>query len=105
MKLAIAALFFLATGCGAILNGSTKTIMVPAGATVDGVPGPIQVSQKNSHNVQFPDGRMCVVESGVSAGYAIADILLTGLLGVVIDGVTGDWKTLSADSCPGVVLN
>lgn len=105
MKLVVAATLLLSTGCGAILNSSTKTVSLPPGATVNGATGNVPLSQKQSHQVQFADGRSCVIESGVSIGYVLADVLLTGLIGVVIDGVTGDWKTLSADGCPGVALN
>lgn len=31
----------------------------------------------------------------MSAGYVIADVVFWFLLGLVVDGVTGNWKTLS----------
>ena len=105
MRSILAVMLACATGCGAILNSGTATVTVPPGATVDGVPGTVQVSQKRSHQVQLPSGQRCVIESGVSGGYVVADILLTGLLGVIIDGVTADWNTLHADECPGVSVN
>lgn len=92
-------------GCGAILNSSTATVNGPAGTRVNGNPVPTIVSQKSSHQVTMPDGRTCVITSGASGGYVVADILLTGLLGVVIDAATGAWKTLDADSCPGVTVD
>jgi len=95
----------LVSGCGAILNSSTATARLPQGATVDGVSGNVSLSQKSAHQVQFVDGRTCVIQSSISVGYLIADVVLTGLLGVVIDGVTGDWKTLNADACPGVIID
>jgi hypothetical protein len=92
-------------GCGTILNSGTATITPPRGATVDGVAGPISVSKQRSHEVIYKNGRRCMVESSVSAGYVIADIVLLFLLGVIVDAVTGDWKTLDADACPGVSVD
>jgi hypothetical protein len=34
------------------------------------------------------------INSGVSGGYIVADVLLTGLLGVVVDAATGSWYVL-----------
>lgn len=92
-------------GCGAILNGGPANVSLPQGATVNGASGVVPLSKKSSHQVQYADGRTCVIQSSVSIGYVLADILLTGLIGIVIDGVTGDWKTLSADTCPGVTVD
>lgn len=94
-----------ASGCGAILNSSTATINGPAGATVDGAPVPVVVSQKSAHVVRLPDGQVCTLGSSASGGYIIADIFLTGLLGLLIDGATGDWRTVDTDGCPGVTAN
>ena len=46
---------------------------------------------------------MCVIPSGISAGYLMLDIFLTGLIGVVVDAVTGDWTVLKG-GCPGVMV-
>ena len=99
---AVAALV-LSVGCGAILNGSQSTIVVPPGATVDGVPGSIAASNQIDHLVMYPDGRRCIVESHINVGYVIADILLWTVIGVVVDGVSGDWDDLET-GCPGVVV-
>lgn len=102
----LAAVLVFSMGCGTILNGGPATLIPPPGATVDGVAGPISVSQKTAHEVTYQDGRRCIVESRVSAGYVIADVLLfTFLIGVLVDAVTGDWKTLDAGACPGVIVN
>ena len=79
--------------------------MPPPGATVDGAPGPVVVSKKMPHEVTYPDGRRCIIDSSVGAGYVIADIFLLLLLGVIVDAITGDWKTLDAGACPGVIVN
>lgn len=46
-----------------------------------------------------------MVESSISAGYVIADVVFWFLLGLVVDGVSGNWKTLEDDACPGVVID
>ncbi|HEY5948424.1 MAG TPA: hypothetical protein VIV40_23165 [Kofleriaceae bacterium] len=104
-KLLSAALIFT-MGCGTILNSRTATIYAPGGSSVDGAPSPIMASQKHAHEVVYPDGRRCIVESSVSAGYLVLDIVLFfTVLPLVIDAVTENWKTLDADSCPGVMIN
>jgi hypothetical protein len=102
MQRFIALCLVLATGCGAVLNSGSATILPPRGATVDGNEGPTVVSKKRSHEIVYPDGRSCIVESHVSGGYVLADIVFWFILGVLIDAATEDWKTLDADACPGV---
>jgi hypothetical protein len=94
-----------ASGCGAILNSSTVTVNGPQGTEVDGASVPATVNQKGSHQVVMPDGRRCVLTSDAAAKYIILDILFTGLIGIVVDAATGDWKTLNSDGCPGVTVN
>lgn len=101
----LAMILVFSVGCGTILNSGPATIVPPPGATVDGVAGPIPASKKLPHEVVYPDGRRCIVESSVSAGYVIADVVLLFLVGLIVDGITGDWKSLSADACPGVIVN
>jgi hypothetical protein len=92
-------------GCGTVLNSGPATIVPPPGGTVDGVAGPITVSKKVPHEVVYPDGRRCMIESRVSVGYVVVDVVLLFLLGVIVDAVTGDWRTLDAGACPGVIVN
>ena len=105
MNKLMAGMLTLVMGCGALLNGGNATITPPRGATVDGFEGPISASKKRSHQVVYEDGRTCVVESGVSAGYVVADVVFWFLLGVLVDAATGDWKTLDDDACPGVMVD
>ena len=105
MQRLIALAMTASIGCGTILNSGTATIRPPQGATVDGQSGPTDVSQKRSHQIVYEDGRTCVVESSVSAGYVIADVVFWFLLGLVVDGATGNWKTLDADGCAGVSVD
>jgi hypothetical protein len=102
----VIALALVATmGCGTILNSGPATLIPPPGATIDGVAGPIPANKQVPHEVVYQDGRRCVVTSSVSAGYLIADIILLFLVGVIVDAITGDWKTLDAGMCPGVIVN
>lgn len=96
---------YLASGCGAILNSNTAVVNGPPGTRVNGAPVPAIINQKTSNQVVFPDGRTCIITSSASAGYIIADILLTALLGVIIDAATGGWKVADADACPGIVVD
>jgi hypothetical protein len=99
----ILSLFLVSSlGCGAILNGGTSRVSGPPGSFMDGAPLPQLVSKKSSHQVVMPNGLECTLGSSVSAGYLIADLIFTSLLGIVVDAVTGDWSTLDSDSCPGL---
>jgi hypothetical protein len=102
-RLTAAALVF-SVGCGAILNGSSSTIVPPPGATVDGQPTPIVASNQTAHEIVYPDGRRCIVGSHISAGYLVADVVLWFLVGIIIDGVSGDWNVLDEGACPGVQI-
>lgn len=105
MKKLIAVVLVLSMGCGTVLNSGHATITPPRGATVDGVEGPISASKQRSHEIEYPDGRRCIVESRISAGYVLADVVFWFLLGVLVDAATGDWKTLDGDACPGVMVD
>ena len=102
----VIALALVATmGCGTVLNGGPATIIPPPGATIDGFAGPVPANKQIPHEIVYQDGRRCLVTSSVSAGYLIADIFLLFLLGVIVDAITGDWNTLDAGACPGVIVN
>lgn len=73
---------------------------------MNGTPGPVVASQQRSAEVIYPDGRRCIVESRVGAGVVIIDLLLLPLLiPIIVDAVTGNWKHLDADACPGVMVD
>ena len=106
MKTILIAILVLCVGCGTILNSGPATVYPPAGGAVDGVAGPTPASKKRPHEVIYPDGRRCIVESHVSAGYVIVDIIFFWtIVPLVIDAVTENWKTLDADACPGVMVD
>ena len=89
----------LATGCGTLFNPKTINVNVPAGASIDG--GSTTLSQDEDHVVRYDNGTTCTIESGVSISYVLLDLFLTGPIGLIIDGVTGNWKVLEG-GCPGV---
>ena len=75
------------------------------GATIDGqAVSSLSVSKQVPHEVVFADGRRCITSSSVSAGYVIADVVLWFLVGLIIDGVTGDWRTPSTAISAGVSI-
>jgi hypothetical protein len=105
----------LGAGCGAMFNGSTTVIPVnasPRGARVyvDGLyvaqaPGNIILSNTNAHTVDFDaDGyqkKSTRVEAQTNGGFVALDCLLLlfgilpGVIALVVDGSTGDWKNLN----------
>ena len=105
MSRAIAALLataLLASGCGTLFNPRTISVNVPAGASIEG--GATTLSQSEDHVVRYDNGTTCTIESGISIPYLLLDLFLTGPIGIIIDGVTGNWKVLEG-GCPGVSKN
>ena len=45
----------------------------------------------------------CVLETGIPSKWVVLDIL-GGLLPVIIDAATGDWKELQTDVCNATLL-
>jgi len=103
----------LLTGCGAILHGSRQRVDVqssPSGAQVETAPSTgtyttptnLNLERKNSYVLTFtsPGYNPATLNLTHSVGTAtvIADVLLTGLIGVLVDGLTGAWYGLSPES-------
>jgi hypothetical protein len=109
----VAAVVLLAfSGCATIFHGSREAIPVqssPAGATVTTNPSTgqyttptiLNLARKESYVLSFShegySPASCNVQNNISGGYVVADVLLTGLVGVIVDGVTGAWYNLSPD--------
>lgn len=96
-------------GCGTILNSGVATVTLPAGASLDGYVissmQSLQINKQVPHEITFADGRRCVIESNVSVGYVLADVFLGFFgLGILVDGITQDWRTLDSDYCVGVTV-
>ncbi|HEX8849722.1 MAG TPA: hypothetical protein VF761_09335 [Gemmatimonadaceae bacterium] len=99
-----------ATGCGTILHGPRQAVPVnsnPPGATVQATPasggtittpGTLDLERKNSYQLTFtsPGYTPATVNlhNNIGTGTVIADVLLTGLVGVVVDAATGSWYGL-----------
>lgn len=103
----------LLTGCGAILHGTRQNIDVqssPAGAKVETTPATgtyttpttLNLERKNSYVLTFTspgyNPATYDLHNGVGTGTVIADVLLTGLVGVLVDGLTGAWYGLNPES-------
>ena len=106
----------LATGCGAMFNSSATTIRVnaqPTGARVyiDGLyaapsPAEITVTTADPHSLSVQaegyEPQTTRLESRVGGGYVVLDCLLLllfvvpGILALVVDGATGDWRSVEA---------
>lgn len=76
-KLMIATMLF-AAGCGTLFNR-----------------GPAKVGGEmlDKHEDHMIGG--CLVESHVAWQYVVLDLFTTGPIGLIIDGVTGNWKVLT----------
>lgn len=103
---------FLFIGCGSIFNGSTKAIDIsgsPSGAKISStppigdhvVPTTLILKRKHDYVLTFSKegykSASVEIRNSVQAGYVILDIL-TGLIGVLIDGLTGNWNNLLPDN-------
>jgi hypothetical protein len=99
------------SGCGAILTGTRQQVKVgsePAGATVRvdpagekaefTTPATIALDKKSNYVLRFSApgyaDQQVGVEKHLRGGILVADILLTGLIGVVVDAATGGWNGL-----------
>lgn len=109
--LVLAAVFV--TGCGAILHGSRQDIEVqssPSGAKVATAPESgeyttptrLSLERRRSYVLTFTAPGYAPatfsIRNGIGVGTVIADVLLTGLVGVAVDGFTGSWYGLSPEN-------
>ena len=105
-------LAFSLSGCGAIIHGTRQDISVqsdPAGASVTTTeastvttPATLNLERKRSYVLTFSapgyEPATFNLDNHLGGGVVAADILLTGLLGVVVDGLTGAWYSLKPES-------
>ena len=107
------AMALLLSGCGQILHGPRQSIDVqtsPAGAKVETAPAAgtfttptlLNLERKNSYVLTFTapgyNPATFNLHSNIGTGTMIADILLTGLIGVIVDASTGSWYGLDPES-------
>jgi hypothetical protein len=112
-RFSVAILASMLTGCGAIMHGARQDIDVqssPAGAKVETSPASgtyttptrLSLERKNSYVLNFTSPGYTPatfnIHNGIGTGTVIADVLLTGLVGVVVDGLTGSWYGLSPEN-------
>lgn len=103
----------LLSGCGAIMHGPRQLVDVqssPSGAKVETSPAtgtfttPTTLNLERKHNYiltfSAPGYAPATfsIQNGLGTGTVIADVLLTGLVGVLVDGMTGSWYGLKTES-------
>ena len=103
----------LLSACGAILHGPRQMVEVqssPAGAKVEtspptgtyNTPATLDLERKNNYVLTFTapgyNPATFNLHNNIGTGTVIADVLLTGLIGVVVDGITGSWYGLVPES-------
>ena len=98
-------------GCATLIRGSTQIIPVqtaPAAATFDvggfayTTPTTLELERKNEYILEFSkdgyESSRIRISKHISGGYIVLDALLTGLVGIVVDAVTGAWYNLKPES-------
>jgi len=100
------------SGCGLVMGGSRQVVRAtssPDGAMVKTspetaetrTPAALNLERKNSYVLTFTkEGyapAKAELQRGTRVGIIIADVLLTGLIGVIIDAATGAWYKLSPE--------
>ncbi len=102
----------LFAGCGTLFTPSTKSISlssspVEAQVIIDGSPRGVtpltlDLSNRETHVIEFQkegyESIACTLNASVKGSIVVLDIL-GGLVPVIVDAVTGDWKTLEKDFC------
>ena len=101
------------SGCGAILHGPRQNIVVqtsPGGAKLETspptgtytTPATLNLERKNAYVLTFTapgyNPATFNLSNGIGTGTLIADVLLTGVIGVVVDAVTGSWYGLEPET-------
>ncbi len=109
--LLLVALAVALTGCASILNDTSPPVTItsdPPGAdvTVDGhyvgrTPLMTELSTKTSHQIKIEKdgyrGRTQFIQSNTGALWVVLDVL-SGLVPIIIDAVTGDWAELETEN-------
>jgi hypothetical protein len=100
-NLVIAVCLVSLSGCATLFAKKEAEVTLSDGAHVNGSSTSTTLSKKESHTVTYDDGSTCEIESHVSFAWVAIDLFLTGPIGLIIDGVTGNWKKLETD-CRGI---
>jgi len=104
----------LLSGCGLLLGGGSRqtvgvqtspeaTKLTTAPPTGDyTTPTSLNLERKTSYILTFSkegySPATFQLQSHVRGGIVVADVLLTGLVGVIVDAATGGWSKLSPES-------
>lgn len=111
-------LTFSLAGCGTIFGGSTEIIYVnsaPNGASITTIPASgsfrtpasLTLERKNSYtlvaSMEGYSSAEFLIRKNMRVGILVLDVLLTGLIGVVVDAVTGGWWNLEPDNATMVL--
>lgn len=105
------AILTLSVGCGAIFKGSSQNISVMCSPDTkfiiqpDGMeqttPTTLDLARNKSYVLSFQkDGyetKKVEIKKSASVGIIVLDVILTGLVGVVVDAATGSWYNLTPD--------
>ncbi len=71
-------------------------------------PGVLNLERKNNYVLTFTapgySPATVNVTNSIGTGTVIADVLLTGLIGVVVDGMTGSWYGLNPETASATLL-
>ena len=71
-------------------------------------PGVLNLERKNNYVLTFAapgySPATVNVTNSIGSGTVIADVLLTGLIGVVVDGMTGSWYGLNPETASATLL-
>jgi hypothetical protein len=100
-NLVIAVCLVSLTGCATLFAKKEVEVTLSDGASVNGSSTSTTLSKKESHTVTYQDGSTCQIESHVGWVWVVLDVFTTGPIGLIIDGVTGNWSKLETD-CRGV---
>lgn len=106
-------------GCGTMMHGARQDISVqssvpgtmvqasPSSMSV-AAPGTLNLERKNNYVLTFTapgySPATVNVTNSVGTGTIIADVLLTGLVGVVVDGMTGSWYGLNPETASATLV-
>ena len=104
----------LLSGCGTLLIPASIEVPVTsdpvdARVTVNGqlastsTPATVTLDNSESHVISVSkDGyrsSSCQLRSRIKGAYVVMNILLTGMLGVVVDAITGGWSAVENPHC------
>lgn len=103
---------FVFHGCAAIFKGTSNTVDFssdPSGAKVyingahtGTTPVSLKLESKRTYSIEFRkegyEPRTYTITNHVGAGWIILDVLLTGLVGIIVDAATGAWYELDQES-------